>query len=108
MEISFATPQLKETCLARSVQTSPIPINALNALHVLYNAMRNAEHLDELPLGSPEPADLKESLEWTVDLGDQFQVRLRIAHLMPPIKNGTIDLGGVRRVQVIAIEGPNG
>ena len=70
--------------------------------------MRNAEHLDELPLGCPEPADLKESLEWAVDLADQFRVRLRIAHLTPPIKSGAIDLGGVRRVQVIAIEGPNG
>jgi hypothetical protein len=108
MEISFATEQLKEACLARSAEASSVPTAALSALHVLYNAMRNSEHLQELPYGRPEPGTLNDSLEWTVDLADRYRVRLRVSHLKLLSPEGIPDLSRIRRVQVMAIEGPNG
>jgi hypothetical protein len=108
MEISFATEELKKACLARPVGTSTTPTVVLNALHVLYNAMRNADNLEELPFGQPDLTALIDSIEWTIELVDHFQVRLRINDLNPLGRDGMKNLGRVRRVQVIAIEGPNG
>jgi hypothetical protein len=108
MEISFATEELKEACLARHACCNVFPAEVLEAVHVLYNAMRNAEHMEELPFGCPDPASLEKSVEWTVDLVAGFRARMRVNHLNPPNSEGKLDLSRVHRVQFVAIEGPNG
>jgi len=107
MEISFATEALKEACLARNPNAGDLPRGVLHALQVLYNAMRNAEHLGELPIGQPNPAELDDGLEWRADLADGYGVILRIHHANPPLKNDEIDFMRVYRVHVRAIETPD-
>jgi hypothetical protein len=104
MEISFATDGLKDACLARQTSSIDLPANVLRALQVLYNVMRNAEHLAELPLGGPNlpmPIDVP---EWRADLADGYRVLMRVNHITLPSIGKTIDSTRVRRVQFMAVE----
>lgn len=103
MEISFENDELKSVCLARS-QPEHLSDVATRKLRALYNAMRNAEHLAELPFGGPEAQCLNNCNEWTTDLDDRSRVRLRVNHLRTPTADGTVSLERVRRVYIAAIE----
>ncbi|HEX8168672.1 MAG TPA: hypothetical protein VF601_23165 [Beijerinckiaceae bacterium] len=107
MEISFATEDLKKACLARDLQAGNLPKSVLAALHTFYNAMRNAEHVEELPLGKPEPGELNEDLAWRIDLREGYKVVVRVNHSKPPLIEGSMDWTRVYRLQVIAIEPPH-
>jgi hypothetical protein len=107
MEISFATEALKQVCLAREPKGVDLPMEVTRALHALYNAMRNADHIGELPLGQPGPDELRGGHEWRVDLGKGYGVVMCVNHTKPPLKDDSIDWARVYRVQVIAIEVPH-
>jgi hypothetical protein len=107
MEISFATEALKEACLARQPKSDNLPREVVGALHAFYNAMRNADHVRELPFGQPESSTLSGNLEWRIGLANGYNVIVRANHAKPPLNDNGIDWARVHRVQVIAIEGPN-
>jgi hypothetical protein len=106
MEISFATEALKEACLARKPDTADLPEDVLRALHVLYNVLRNAEDVGELPLGKPEPGELSSGFEWRIDLVNGYRMVLRANHTKLPGNEGVVEWSRVYRVQVMAIEAP--
>jgi hypothetical protein len=107
MEITFATEELKEACLARVPKADDLPGDVIGVLHTYYNTMRNADHIEELPLGKPEKGELSTNSTWRVDLGNGYGVIMRIDQKNVPQNESGIDLAGIYRVQVMAIEVPN-
>ena len=85
-----------------------MPTAALAALQSFYHAMRNAEHVAELPLGGPGPEGLTDELEWRAELEDGYRVVMRVNHATAPQTDGKLDLNRVYRVKIVEIEGPNG
>jgi len=77
MEITFATEELKELCLARVPKADNLSRKVVGALHTLYNAVRNAAHVGELPFGQPNQGELSDNLTWRIELVDGGGVRLR-------------------------------
>lgn len=104
MEISFATEALKEACLARKQDANQLPMEVSKAVHALYNALRGADHVEELPWGGPMS---KENDAWSADLVSGYKLSLRAAHSKLPRNGGRINWSRVYRVQVVSIEGPD-
>jgi hypothetical protein len=104
MEISFATEALKEACLAREPKADDLPREVIDSLHTLYNAMRIADNVAELPLGLPESGG---DCEWRIDLVKGYRVVVRVNHARPAMNDHRIDWTRVYRVLLIAIEAPN-
>ena len=107
MEITFATEELKEVCLAPAPKADSLPREVVSALHALYNAMRNADHVGELPLGRPGQEELSSDLTWRINLVNGYGVIMRIDQNKLPRDGSSINWTGIYRVKVMVIEAPD-
>lgn len=107
MEISFATEELKEVCLARAPEAGALPRAVIRDIHAFYHAMRNANHVAELPLGHPEQGSLQDDFTWRVNLVTGYGVIMRIDQDKVPMDGNDVDWNGIYRVLILKIEAPD-
>ena len=76
-----------------------LPTEALATLCDLYNALRNADHLGELPFGQSAVDEVLNGTDWCVGLAPGHHAILRVNHNRPNMQGDRIDVTRVHRVQ---------
>jgi hypothetical protein len=105
MELSFATEELRSLCESRRRSKKRLGELATRGLEQLLADIEACSHLGELVELFPDNVVPICAEQWSVTIGDDYQVTLASGHVVAPVTaEGRIDWHQVVRVRIDAIE----
>ncbi len=102
MELAFKNKGLRELCESQLKAERAFGMVVAGKLRRRLADLRDALTIDDVVAGSP--ALCADPKQMTIQLGEQYQLRVQANHVSNPMKEGKINWSKVRRIQILAIE----